>query len=72
MDPNARWKRCKYRERWTVWFEARQNEKMRYACKQCDRTFHEKGDADAHKFATGHRVELQTGSTYWGAHLVAV
>ena len=45
---------------------------MRYACTKCDETFHEKRDADAHENETGHKVELQTGATYWGAHLVTV
>jgi len=46
--------------------------KMKYACIKCDQTFHDKTDADAHENESGHRVELQTGSTYWGAHLVTV
>ncbi|MDG6994531.1 MAG: hypothetical protein JRN52_01300 [Nitrososphaerota archaeon] len=43
---------------------------MKYKCKQCERTFETRGDADAHEYETGHRVELLTSPTYWGAHLV--
>jgi hypothetical protein len=45
---------------------------MKYACTQCERIFHDKGGADTHEYESGHKVELQTGATYWGAHLVTV
>ena len=45
---------------------------MKYACTKCERTFNNRGDADTHENELGHKVELRTGETYWGAHLVAV
>ncbi|MHB1907309.1 MAG: hypothetical protein ACYCQJ_00405 [Nitrososphaerales archaeon] len=44
---------------------------MKYKCSECLKTFENQWQADTHQKKTGHRVELNVATTYWGQHLIA-